>query len=194
MAKCAVVFAAMALCTPALANADSDGYFCIGRGYLAYELRPSPPQVAHQLHIVRFGSANGIVPAASVPLDDFQVHGMTCRPGVVELVGWSQTYRVDISDPDRPETAARAVAFDSGQARPAVNLGHWAKEQVIDLAADDRPGEFQLVIARVSQRVPGGIEHHTHSRLIRRAPHGSPGSQIVASLTLFEGVFRETVH
>jgi hypothetical protein len=193
MAKCAVVFAALALCTPAVANADSDGYFCIGRGYLAYELRPSP-QAAHQLHIVRFGSATGVVPAAPVPLDDFQVHGMTCRPGVVELVAWSQTYSVDISNPDRPETTARAVAFDPGQARPAVSLGLGAKEQVIDLAADNRQGEFQLVIARVSQRVPGGIERYTHSRLIRRAPRGSPGSQIVASLTLFEGVFLETVN
>jgi hypothetical protein len=192
MAKCVVAFAALALWTPAVAEADSDGYFCVGPGYVAYEFRFSVPPATHRLHVVRFSGASGIVPAAPVPLDDFQVHGMICHPRVVELVGWSQIHSVDITEPDRPKTTSRSDTFEPAQARPAANLGHLSKEQVIDLEADGRHGEFQLVIARVSRKVPGGVEHYTHSRLIRRAPPASPGSQIVASLTLFEGVFRET--
>lgn len=193
MKTCAVALAAFALFTPTAAEADSDGYFCVGRGYVAYESRFSPTAVAHQLHVVRFGTTIGIVADTPVSLDDFQVHGMICRPGVVELVGWSRTYSVDISEPDAPKVTSRAVAFNPADGRPASNLGHWSKEQVIDLEADEE-GTFQLVIARVSQKVPGGIEHHTISRLIRRARTAPPGNQVVASLLLFEGVFRETAN
>jgi hypothetical protein len=141
--------------------------------------------------VVRFNSAAGIVAAEPVTLDDFQVHGMHCRAEVVELVGWSQTYIVDISKPDARMTR-RLVAFNPEQAEAAANLGHLGKEQVIDLDGGAAPGEFQLVVARVSRRVRGGIEHHTVSRLIRRASLAAPIHQIVASLNLFEGVSRET--
>jgi hypothetical protein len=72
-----------------------------------------------------------------------------------------------------------------------MNLGLWSKEIVIDLEGDALPGEFHLVVSRVSRPRPGATEHYTTSRLIRRRVE--PGGRIVASVTLFEGIFLETV-
>ena len=182
------------LLLPVAASADSDGYFCIGRGYLAYETRFTAAEAGHQLHVVRFSTAGGIVAARPVPLEDFQVQRMTCRADAVELVGWNAVYSVDLSDPERPQTAIRSALFDHAQAAPAQNLGPWAREQVVNLeAADTAPGLFQLVIARVSRRVAGGVEHYTITQIVRRASAGSPAGEFAASLKLFDGVFRETV-
>jgi hypothetical protein len=92
----------------------------------------------------------------------------------------------------RPAITSRAVAFDPQKPPAADNLGHLAKPQVIDLEADGS-GRFQLVITRVSHSPrAGGIEHHTVTRLVRRASN-RPGSAIVAARQLFAGVFLETI-
>jgi hypothetical protein len=188
----AVVVIAAVLFLPASAAADSDGYFCAGRGYLAYAMRFAATPSKHELHVVRFGGTSGIVVAQPVLLDDFQVHGMRCLSGAVELIGWETVYSVDISGARQPATIARSAAPVAGQATAEGNLGHWAKPQVMTLDAE---GEalFQLVIARVSQRVSSGVEHHTVSRLIQRGTKGFPRGEIIRSLQVFEGVFLETI-
>ena len=159
------------------------------RGYLAFETRLGTGK--HELHIVRFGAA-GITAAAPVALDDFQVHGMTCRAGQVEIQGWDRTYSVDISVAAKSVVTSRAAAFKASGSRTPANLGHLAKPQVIDLDAEGT-SRFQLVIARASWSPrAGGIEHHTVTRLVQRQST-RPGSGIVASRQLFEGVFLETV-
>jgi hypothetical protein len=189
----AAIVSAVVLSLPASAAADSDGYFCVARGYLAYEMRSATTPSKHELHIVRFSTARGIVAAQPVILDDFQVHGMRCLPTVVELVGWETTHSVDISGSGQsfPTTASPALR-GAGQPTAPGNLGHWSKPQVVTLDPEGE-NQFQLVIARVSQRVPGGIEHHTVSRLIQRWANHRPGREIIASQQLFEGVFLETV-
>ena len=176
---------------PASVFADSDGYFCVGHGYVAYERRLPTTPVTHSLHVVRFGPA-GLMAAPPLALDDFQVHGMACRRDAVELLGWNTAYLVDISDPAHARVTSRAAAFDPTQSTPAENLGLWAKATVIDLPVEGS-SRFQLVISKVSQRVSRGIEHHIVSRLIRRGPNAG-GTGIMESMTLFEGVFRETVN
>ncbi len=188
-----VIVSAIVFLLPASAAADSDGYFCTGRGYLAYETRFATTPSRHELHVVRFSTTRGIVADQPVILDDFQVHGMRCLPSKVELVGWTMTYSVDISGsrqqpPRTVESGLRGV--DQGKATD--NLGRLSKPQVVTLEADGED-RFQLVIARVSQRVSGGLEHHTVSRLIRRGATRRPGREILDSLQLFEGVFLETI-
>lgn len=184
-----VLVVAMCLLSADLAFADSDAYYCAARGYLAFETRLGTGK--HELHVVRFG-AGGVTAAAPLALDDFQVHGMTCRAGQVEIQGWDRTYTVDISAAAKPVVTSRAVAFDATQSRAADNLGHLAKPEVIDLEADGT-SRFQLVIARATWPPrAGGIEHHTVTRLVQRQS-ARPGSAIVASRQLFEGVFLETV-
>ena len=185
-----VVVAAVAICllSADTAFADSDAYYCAARGYLAFETRPGTGK--HELHIIRFG-ATGITAVAPVALDDFQVHGMTCRAGQIEIQGWDRAYTVDISTATKPAVTSRAAAFNASQSRPAENLGHLAKPQVIDLEADGG-NPFQLVIARTSKSVKGGIEHHTSTRLVQRSSNRL-GSGIAVSRPLFEGVFLETI-
>ena len=187
-----LMLAGLVMCFPRLAYADSDFYYCAARGYLAYETRLGTKPAKHELHIVRFGTT-GIVAAAPIVLDEFQVHGMTCRAGAVEIHGWERTYSVTIRNVMRPSITSRAVAFDPQKSPAADNLGHLAKPGVIDLEADGS-SRYQLVIARVSHSPKsGGIEHHTVTRLVRRASN-RPGSNIVSSRQLFAGVFLETIN
>ena len=187
-----LMLAGLVVCLPRIAYADSDFYYCATRGYLAYETRLGTKPLKHELHIVRFGS-RGIVAAAPIPLEEFQVHGMTCRAGVVEIHGWERSYAIDISNAMRPAVKSRAVAFDPQKSPAAENLGHLAKPGVIDLEGDGS-SRFQLVIARVSHSPrSGGIEHHTVTRLVRRASN-RPGSAIVSARQLFAGIFLETIN
>ena len=190
MARITITIALLMLVPVPEAAADSDGYFCTARGYLAYETRLSGT-AGHQLHVVRFSGDTGIQAAPSVRLDEFQVHGMVCHPERVEIVAWKQTYSVDIASPE-PKVTVRPAPFTADARIPNANLGHWAKELAIDLDAAAAPGEFELVIARASREVRGGIEHHTVTRIIRRDTRLF-GGRIIESLLLFEGVFRETV-
>ena len=70
-------------------QADSDGSYCAGASYLAYELRE--PNDRHTLHIVNAQTAT------SVELPDFQVHRMRCGSSSVDLAGWHAIYTVDFS-------------------------------------------------------------------------------------------------
>lgn len=181
----------VALALPAIASADSDFHYCAARGYLAYETRLGTTPAKHELHVVRFGN-KGIVAAAPIALDEFQVHGMTCRAGAIEIQGWERTYSIDITNALRPAITSRAAAFDPQKSRPADNLGHLAKPQVIDLEAEGS-SRFQLVIARVSHAPrAGAIEHHTVTRLVRRASNRG-GAAILSARQLFAGVFLETI-
>jgi hypothetical protein len=187
-----LILAGLVVCLPRLAHADSDFYYCAARGYLAYETRLGTKPPKHELHIVRFGN-RGIVAAAPIVLEEFQVHGMTCRADTVEIHGWERTYSINIRNVMRPSITSRAVAFDPTQSAAAVNLGHLAKPGVIDLEADGS-SRYQLVISRVSHSPrAGGIEHHTVTRLVRRASN-RPGSAIVSARQLFAGVFLETIN
>lgn len=184
----AVIAIAIGVLSSNAAFADSDGSYCAARGYLAFETRLATAK--HELHIVRFGAA-GIAAAAPIALDDFQVHGMTCRANQIDVHGWDRIYTVDIGA-GKPAVRSRAAAFEAGTARPAENLGHLATPQVIDLDAEGA-NRFQIVIARVSWALPtGGIEHHTVTRLVQRQS-ARPGSGIVASRQLLESVFLETI-
>lgn len=170
--------------------ADSDGYFCTGEGYLAYETRWSSDRQGHVFQIVRFGEEIGIVEVKPIRLEDFQTHDMSCGSDLIHLQGASVSYRVDITQIDDPKIAAGDRSYPVPSEGHRGNLGHWAKEAVLDLTADGRAGRFQLVIARVSQPVEGGIEHHTMTELIERDARQA----ILRSLRLFSGIFLETVH
>jgi hypothetical protein len=187
-----LILTGLVLCLPRLADADSDFYYCAARGYLAYETRLATKTPKHELHIVRFGNT-GIVAAAPIALDEFQVHGMTCRAGAVEIHGWERIYSVTIRNVMRPSITSRAAAFDPQKVPAADNLGHLGKPGVIDLEADGS-SRYQLVIARVSHSPrSGGIEHHTVTRLVRRASN-RPGSAVVSARQLFAGVVLETIN
>lgn len=192
MRKILIAWSLATLSLPASALADSDGYYCVGRGYLAYETRFSENPGQHLLHIVQWSRARGMVRLPPIPLEEFQVHAMRCQPTAVELDGWTVGYSVSLSDPGRPGVTTYSTTRDSSRGGTA-NLGRLAREGVVDLESDGSPGEFQLVIARVSRAVKGGLEHYILTRLIHRYPQ-SGDEGIVASLKIFEGMFFEPIH
>ena len=188
-----LALALLGLCRSAPAFADSDGYFCIGPDYLAYETRFSQGKTGHLLHVVRFNPDSGFVVGSPVALEDFQVHDMTCRSGFVDVEGFAEGFSVAIDGSNLSPAAARTTRFTPENPSALKNLGLWAKEAMIDLPGGGFPEEFQLVISRTSRNVRQAVEHYTITHLIRRDPMRPIGEQIVESLKIFEGIFRETV-
>ena len=177
------------LFSPATARANDDGFYCIGRGYLAFETRVSQRPTKHLLHIVQFSDARGIVSLPPVPLEDVQVHAMRCDTTTVELEAWTTGYSVDISNPDRPLITSRPI---DRKRPPTPTPKLQSRDTVIDLEGGAFAGEFQLIISRVSRRYEGGFEHFAFTHLIRREP-GRVGARILSSATLFEDVRLETI-
>ena len=184
------VLIAWALLSGASALADSDGYFCAGNGYLAYETRWVGESGSHILQIVRFGEELGVEKVEPVELEDFQVHRMTCGAGFIGISGGSGSHYVDISDIGHPTIATGHKPYKVTSVGHHGNLGHWSKESVLDLRAGDTRGRFQLVILKAHHPAKGGIEHHTIAELIERDSQ----QRILRSLRLFAGIFHETVH
>src|SRR4029450_8332455 len=63
------------------AYADSDGYYCVGPGYLAVEFRSfSTPSIngPHVLKILHFDEEQGPRWTGEVLVEDFQTHVLTC--------------------------------------------------------------------------------------------------------------------
>jgi hypothetical protein len=176
---------------PQSARADGDGYYCHGPGYVAWETRFSAADPGHVLHIIRYARAMGIQPSQRVPLPDFQVHGMVCDRSTVVVVGWVARYRIDLIASTLPVITTEAAPFNTAAPPPALNFGFGAQAGVTELATVDGSNGFELVVARVPRRVNGGIDHHTSARIVQRQP--GPRSEYIASRTLMEGIYRETI-
>jgi hypothetical protein len=89
--------------------ADSDGYYCVGPDYLAYQFGLAAPPVApHRLYVVRLGGEQGMAEPTAIQIPQFQVHGMLCGERTVQLEAFDALYtvRLDASrHPVRYETA-----------------------------------------------------------------------------------------
>ena len=58
------------------AYADSDSFYCTGKGYIAFDVRSflhPDLKAPHLLRLYRFGSERGIYKAAEWPMKDFQI-------------------------------------------------------------------------------------------------------------------------
>ncbi|MEZ4424825.1 MAG: hypothetical protein R3E98_15545 [Gemmatimonadota bacterium] len=84
----------MMLLTPQSVRADSDGYYCVGADYIAYQLRGWNwyNRGEHRLTVVRFG-VDGPRLLGEVALGaDFQPHAMDCGAREVVLQGFGEGY------------------------------------------------------------------------------------------------------
>jgi hypothetical protein len=151
MGKVIATLVLVAVCGPAVASADSDGYYCIGRGYLAYQFGfAAPPVAPHRLHIVRFGSS-GLRAPIVFDLPQFQVQGIVCSDRTVRLAAYNATYTVYLDEESRPLRYDAIERTDVGHTPPEFvghsdNLGAWSrvvrslKTDRISLEGDDRGG------------------------------------------------------
>lgn len=188
MLKRVICSAAIVLAWPAVAFADSDGYYCVGKGFVAYEMDASQAPSTHLLHIVHVGRTSGITRMSPIPLDDFQVHGMTCRDQGVDLQGWSARYSVDLSNPTKPVVTSTPVPLDQTAPPPQLNLGPLARSAVFDIPSDGAPGEFQLVIAETIVKTKTGIAIYTVTQIFQRDFKVPLPRQVVASETIYRGI------
>jgi hypothetical protein len=183
------------LAWPAGLKADSDGYFCTGPGYLAFQLRSWNTDGPHLLKVIRFGDGE-VREAGEVELPDFQPHAILCENDRVRLVGWQShyvEYSIDVSgeprvvetieDPERPYSPGIAD-------EEMTNLGDWAVPGSTTLSAEDSQHEYRLIITRHSSPVSGGLEHRTRSLLVAEDGSGA----VVSELLVYEGTSFESIH
>jgi hypothetical protein len=98
-----VALVVMVVCVPRAASADSDGYYCAAHGYLAYQFGMAPPPVApHRLYVISTKGPEGIPEPAGLNLPQFQVHGMVCGEGWIDIASGAAIYRITLDKNDRP--------------------------------------------------------------------------------------------
>ncbi len=180
---------------PALA--DSDGYYCIGDGYLAYELRElASTQPTHTLRIVAVGGPDGIAKPATLALEDFQVHGMKCRRDDVILLGSDKSYTVDVSDPGRPRLVAVTALAAGGPVPPgyfAESLSYVRRSSVTRIPSPRKDRTYELEITHREKRIEDSsghaFEHETTSALVEKDSRGG----VLRREPLHRGVSEETI-
>jgi hypothetical protein len=167
------------------AVADSDGYFCIGSNYLAYEVGIGG-HGSHELHIVSLEPPLGELSRRSLRLPNFQVHGIHCSDAEVLLLGWTDLYVVP--DPVTDDLGYRTEALAYGGYRPAPfigsqdakNLGSVAREQIIPVLTDR--ASFFLV----TRLYPSSRECEVYVRsFLEQADHEG---RTLATLDLYDGI------
>lgn len=110
------------------AYAESDGFYCVGNGYLAYELSSSAGALGHTLFVLPLSDVIG--EPAKLKIPEFQVHGMICDPGKLEILGWDYLYSFDLTDPSKPKLAETLKLDPPGDSPERfrdtlMNLGGW---------------------------------------------------------------------
>ena len=182
---------------PGVARADSDGYFCAAKGYVAVEFRSfstpglSAPQV---LKVVRFGADRGIRWAGEISLPDFQPHQMRCQGSQVEIAGWDKGYvkfTIDVSQPGKLRLLHPGASSggDTGDGHEPSNLGLWSSHGIFPLVSDDPHHTYQIVCTHSEKPVKGGVEHFHQSEIVQKDGSG----KVTGKLLIFEGTMIETV-
>jgi hypothetical protein len=187
--------------TASTAHADSDGYYCVGNGYLAVEFRSfATPGLAakHVLKIARWGGYRGPEWAGEVVMDDFQPHLMTC--GQDEIViegagdrpnGWL-TYTIRFDSAGMPVIAARTseISFDFATKRRQnlPNLGNYSQPGVTRVSDSTASAVVQIRTTRTSVPMNPGMRHDRKAVLEELDAAGD----VHCSLVLFEGTSEES--
>jgi hypothetical protein len=140
----------LSLVLAASAWADSDGYYCVGPDYIAYQFGfAAPPVAPHRLHVIRLGGVAGIAEPMVFELPQFQVGGMLCTERSVQLGAVDVIYTVQLDSAGRPLRYETTSLLKPRHTPPGF--------QSHNLASRSRPVE-----ALTTERVPlmkGAAEH-----------------------------------
>jgi hypothetical protein len=124
--------------------ADSDSFYCTGKGYIAFDLRSfihPDLKSPHVLRLYRFDSRQGVYKAAEWPMRDFQIHTMRCTRDRIVVAGSEDAHYVFDATPETAEPEANApISSLAGQ------LG-WSVPGVKTLESDDPEHSYQLIIS-----------------------------------------------
>lgn len=182
----------VAVGAPKPAHADSDGYYCTGPNYLAYQLSLGATTTGHFLYVVALRDSAPVGQPTRVSLPFFQVHGMRCTASTVELLGWDSLYTVTLdARPSVSAVAAPWVTQGASRRAPAeygdLNLGAWSRAAKVGkpdtVALGARATRYRFVLAIDV----GEIEEQCRSHVVTRLLQLNASSHVVATLTLFDG-------
>jgi len=180
-----LTFLAVVLVFSVPSRADSDGYFCASKGYLAYELREgiTPGIVGHVLRVVRFGTKRGIYLASEVPLLDFEVYHFICSEDRIEISGWRNVFtKYVIEIPGSGEVRSLGPTeypgrqwSDAAKDGPApADLGIFGPHVApLPLESLDPEHEYQLLRNLYGKEAKEGWEWHSKSELVQLDPKGT---------------------
>ena len=195
MTRNAVKFAMKIICAVALvmlgplgsgsAYADSDGYYCIGRGYLAYQFGyAAPPVRPHRLFVLPLGLSAEIEPPTILEIPQFQVHGMLCSDRAIQLAAYDAIYTIELDTTSRPVRYASTSWPNPGYQVPpqfvsqSRNLGSLndavAALKPVRIVLGTVPGGGQFLLEMTanpisSERCPGIM---TTTRVVRTNSNG----------------------
>ena len=101
------------------AYADSDGYYCVGPRYLAYQFGyAAPPVRPHRIFVIRLDGLTKIQPPVIFEIPQFQVHGMLCHDRSIQLAAYDAIYTIDLDATTRPVRYASTPWPQRGQVPP----------------------------------------------------------------------------
>jgi hypothetical protein len=99
-------------------RADSDGYYCIGRDYIAYQFGLSAPPVApHRVYTIKLFGDESMGQAGGIQIPQFQVFGMLCGEGTVQLEAFDGLYTVYL------DTSRHPISLRMDRCPQASDLG-----------------------------------------------------------------------
>lgn len=172
-----LLLALLVAAAPATAYADSEGDYCIGPGYFAYQLGMDTSTNPVRVSVVRAGNVEPL----SITLAPFQMHGMLCGERAVQLLGWNNVYNVELDASQRPVRYTTTPLVKPGQRPPdfetvqSSNLGSLSpsaqtlKPHKVAIGTDSRRYTYSLEI------VPRSINRckvEITSRVVERDPRG----------------------
>ena len=182
------------VCAPrfaALAHADSDGYYCVGPNYLAYQFGfAAPSSKPHHLFVVWLGEPKVIGQSAPFELPPFQVHGLVCEKERILVAAFDRLYTITLDHRGQPQTYSETLyekpgAFLLDVATRQLNLGGWSRP--VNSLQRERvplPGPAgNEVVLEISPRP--GVERCVTLITTRVIASDSTGQ--VGELTIFQG-------
>jgi len=131
MQKYGLALATLLLGAAPVLRADSEGYYCAGPGYVAYELRgfqffdsqaKTPPK--HMVHLVTLGNRGEISDPIRLEIPDFQVQAMHCTAEAVELLSFDSVYDISLRKMDKPQLLYTRRLKTPGDTPPGFE-SHW---------------------------------------------------------------------
>lgn len=174
-------------------NADSDGYFCSSPMFLAYEFSFSKePTDQHKLYVIHFG-AKTINELQLLRIPEFQVHGMRCSSGRVEIIGWEKRYVYSVSPngvtPLVEEKLPMHGKLPEGLVSNTGNLGGFSpvtrgtmpSTYTYALTADRPDGNYEIRLQR--KRTDNPCRPFVESNLVK----ASHENRVIAIRNLYTG-------
>ena len=184
------------LAVPGVAYADSDGYYCTGRGYLAYQFGMAPKPIApHRVYVISTRGPQGIPEPAVLEMPQFQVHGMVCGDGWIDIASFTTIYRITLDKNVRPVTYEERgsrqgqpipQAFIQGQFQNLGPLGGaraYVKSIRTSLGVKPSGGDYVLEITAKAADPVKACEISVTSRIVETDAAG----QEVSARILFQG-------